>query len=349
MTGKRWWTLLLFLFVFPASTNYKLEGFSVGNAGGAQIGSSNYSLNGVAGEAGSNQMVGNSFGLGAGLVFTQLANVPKITLTNPSNYYNKLQFTLDTQNNPSDATYAIAISKDNFATTQYIKKDGTVGTSLAFTDYQTYSQWGGGSGSLVVGLDVGTTYTVKAKARQGNYSETGWGPISLSGTVNPTLTFGLNVGATYAVNPPPYDVSFGDLQPSVVTNSQQDVWVDFATNATSGGNVFVYGQNGGLYSSTVGYTIPAMNGSLGGVNEGFGAQGVGTSQGGGGPMVINSPYDGAGDVVGITDTTIRPIFSSVAPLTSGRGSFVLKAKASSDTPAASDYTEVLTVIGSANF
>ncbi len=346
---RNYWWLFLF-FVLPASTNYKLEGFSLGSAGGGQVGSSNYSINGVAGEVGGNPIVGSSYGIGPGLVFAELANVPKITVDNPGNYYNKLHFVVDTQGNPGDALYAIAISSDNFVTTQYIKSDGTIGSSLAFTDYQNYNAWGGSTGSVVSGLLGSTTYSFKAKAWQGKYSETNWGPVATGATVAPTLTFEIDVSATDTHTLPPYAISLGDLYPSNVVNSPVYVWVSLDTNAASGGGVFIYGQNGGLKSVTAGYTIATVNGDLssGGIAEGYGVQGVGATQTAG-QFLILSPYNGSGNVIGSVNTLVNQIFTATTPVTSGRAHFLVKAKSSTSTPEASDYSESMTVIASANF
>ena len=53
-----------------------------------------------------------------------------------------------------------------------------------------------------------------------------------------------------------------DLNPGSLVTSSDHVWVSLDTNAGNGGSVFVYGQNGGLYSVTSGYTISAVAGDL---------------------------------------------------------------------------------------
>ena len=116
------------------------------------------------------QMVGNSYDLGAGLMFIQQSNVPMAaSFSNVDNSSNKLHLIIDDQGNPSDTIYAVAISPDSFVTTYYVKSDHTVGTSLTITDYQTYDLWGGASGIDVVGLEASTTYSVKIKAMQGRF------------------------------------------------------------------------------------------------------------------------------------------------------------------------------------
>jgi hypothetical protein len=113
--------------------------------------------------------------------------------------------------------------------------------------------------------------------------------------------------------------------------------------------VFVYGQNGGLYSLSAGSTIAALSGDLSTLPKGFGSQGVGATQNSGGPINIASPYNTINDVVGITDTTVRPIFLSENPVSAGRARFLVKAKVDITTPTADDYSETLTVIAAANY
>lgn len=339
-----------FLFVFPASTNYQLKGYGFGGGGEENMTSTNYAANALSGEVSSSQLVGANYNLGSGLAFEIMANVPPVpTLSNPSNYYNKLHLLLDTGNNPTDTLFAIAISTDNFTTTNYVQNDNTVGGALGIEDYQTYAVWGGGSGFDIIGLASSTTYKVKVKAFQGKFSESGYGPVATAATVSPQLSFDIDVSATDTDTNPPFATVFPALTAGSVQDSPEKIWVDFATNANNGGRVYIYGQNAGLKSDAVATTIPSASGDLTSASSGFGAQGSTAAQVSGGPFSILSPYNGASQVVGIIDTSIREIFSTSAPIVGGRGSLVLKAKASAVTPAAGDYTEVLTMIASANY
>jgi hypothetical protein len=93
----------------PATSNYQLNSYGFGSGGTANSSTSNYSLEGITGEV-SGQTAGTSnYSTKPGFVETQQANVPKVTITNPSNYYDKLKFVIDEQNNPSDAKYALQI------------------------------------------------------------------------------------------------------------------------------------------------------------------------------------------------------------------------------------------------
>jgi hypothetical protein len=338
------------LFAFPASTNFQLKDFGYGGGGVANGTSTNYAIEGIAGEQNATELSGTTYDLGPGLQFTNQANVPLApTFTNPANYYNKLRLTLATGGNPSDTLFAIAISTDNFTTTNYVQSDNTVGAALGLEDYQTYSAWGGGSGFLIIGLTASTTYKVKVKAWQGKFTETGYGPEATAATVGARLTFDIDVSASDTDTGPPYTTNIGSLIAGTVTDSPEKIWVDFDTNGESGGRVYVVASNAGLQSSRAGYTISSVTGNLTSLSEGFGAQGSSATQSAGGPFAVATAYNLASNNVAVTDTTIREIFTSSAPVTSARGSFLLKAKSSAVTPAASDYTETLTVLASASF
>ena len=343
MKGKFRFILLFSFLAFPVGGQYKLDGYNFGGGGSNEIGSSNYSIQGRIG--------GINDGMMAGLAFERQANVPKApTIYNDGSYYNQLKITLDNSSNPSDTKFAIAVSKDNFVTTKYVNfADYTLGDTLTMTSYRSYSDWGGSSGFMLLGLDVGTTYAAKVKAMQGKYSETQYGPVASGSTVISALTFDIDVAETDSETNSPYLISLGDLIPGSIYSSNQKVWVDFETNTTSGGNVYIYGTNGGLYSVTANASIGTTAADLATIGHGFGVQAVNATQTSGGPLSINGLYSGSGEVVGLTDSVVRTIFSSSGAVTGGRASFVVKAKADNSIPAASDYSETLVVVASANY
>lgn len=338
----------LFLAALPSSANYSLNSYGFGSGGTAGSTSANYGLNATAGEQAGSASSAN-YNLGAGEKYLKQANVPTITLANNARWYNKLLVTIGPQNNPSDALYAIAISSDNFTTTQYIKSDHTVGSTLAFSDYATYAGWGSASGVYIVSLSDTTTYQVKAKAYRGAYTESGYGPAASANTSPPLLTFDIDVAATDISTNPPYLVDMGELLANSVIDSTNRVWATLDTNAESGGIVYVSGQNAGLKSSAANYTIASSSGDLSALAEGFGAQIASTAQSSGGPLSGAATYAVAGANIGVTDSQIRNIFTSSSPIISGRGSFILKAKSKDQTPSSQDYQEILTVIASASF
>lgn len=336
----------------PVSPSYKLESYDVGTGGSAGSSSSTYSSSSISGSQGQGtESTGTTFSAGTGLVPTQTANVPPApTVTNPANYYNKLHIVIDNGGNASDATFAVAISPDGFSpTTNYVQNDQTVGAVLGTEDWQTYAAWGSGSGFDVIGLLPDTTYTVKVKAEHGDFTESAYSATANASTIGASLTFDIDVSASDTETGPPYSVVFGSLAAGSVVDSPSKIWIDLDTNAESGGTVFIASQNVGLSSTAAAHTIAAATGNLAALTEGFGAQNASATQSGGGPLTAQSPYDGISDNVGITDDTLRQFYVSANPIVAGRGSVLLKARSATDTPAANDYTDILTLIASASF
>lgn len=327
----------------PSSSSYQLPNYGFGSGGTSNSTSSNYKLNATTGETSNVESTSTNYKTRSGLNNTQQAHVPIATLSNPSNYYNKLKFVITPGANASDTKFSIAISSDNFVTTQYIKSDNTVGNTKVIGDYQTYASWGGSTGQLVVGLTPNTTYKVKVNAFQGSFTETEYGPLTTATTSTPSITFDIDVSASNSETSPPYATSFGGLLPATVTDAAEKVWIDLDTNAESGAKVYVSSVNGGLRSATENFTLTSATADLASAGTGFGAQGSSVTQTSGGPLSISAPYNVATQNVGILNPTVREIFSSSTPIIAGRGSFLLKGKAAALTPAASDYQDTLTL------
>lgn len=337
------------LAALPSSNNYELHNYGFGSGGTSNSSSTNYSLEGTTGEVGGSQSGSTNFRLRPGNSNTQQSYVPTATLDNPANYYNKLHFAINPGDNPSTAKYSIAISTDNFATTQYVQSDNTVGPSRGLEDYQTYAAWGSGSGQLITGLTYSTTYKIKVNSTQGNFTETEYGPEATAATVAPSITFDIDIASGDSDSNPPYDVSLGNLLPATVIDAPDKIWVDLETNADSGAKVYISSANGGLTSAVKSYTINSATANLAGATTGYGAQGSTATESSGGPLSIVSPYNGAGQNVGVLDSLIREIFSTSSPITAGRGSLILKAKSSAQTPSSDDYEDTVTLTAAASF
>ena len=242
--------LVLVAAALPASTDYHLGSYGFGSGGTAGTSSGNYSINGIAGDAASGQSASSNYKAGNGVNYQQQADVPLATLSNDASWYNKLRLTVTPNGNPTTAKYAVAISSDNFATTQYINADLTLGTTLHSSNFQTYSTWGSAAGVVIRGLQPSTVYTAKAAAYTGNYTQSSFGPASIGTTTSaPQLSFRIDVSATDQATSPPYVVAFGNLLAGNVNSSPVRVWVSLDTNAESGGLVYVDDQNGGLAST----------------------------------------------------------------------------------------------------
>lgn len=334
----------------PASSNYQLNNYDYGSGGTGGSSSTNYRLNATTGEVSNTQSSSGNFNVRSGDSNEQQADVPPApAFTNPADYYNKLHFVIDPATNPSDTKFSIAISTDNFVTTSYVQSDNTVGAVKGIEDYQTYAAWGGISGQLITGLAPSTTYWIKVNAFQGNFTETEYGPSATAATVAPSITFDIDVAATDTETNSPFVTSFGDLLPANVTTASARVWVDIQTNAEAGAKIYLSSANTGLTSSSKSFTISSATADLSSASSGYGAQGSNATQSSGGPLTISAPYNVTAQNVGIINSALREIFSSAAPVTAGRASFQLMAKATALTPASDDYSDTLTVVAAASF
>lgn len=219
----------------PQSTTYEIKDYTFGGGGTSEAGadSTNYTLFGTAGEIDNGALDSTSYTLGGGLTYTLKADVPAApTFTNPSQNYDRLKFIIDEGGNPSDATYAIAISTDNFSSdTRYIQNDNTIGASLGSEDWQSYANWGGATGEYVTGLLQNTTYYIKVKAERGNFTESQYSATSSVTTSTPSLTFGLDAAS----------LTFNNLDSgNSYTDSSKTTVLTTSTNAYNG--YIVYGR-----------------------------------------------------------------------------------------------------------
>jgi len=329
----------------PSSGSYQLLDYGFGSGGVATSSSNNFMLQGITGEIETGSPSSSNFILWPGLTYNLQPNVPFAPIfTNPSNYYNKLQLSMNQSNNSTDTTYAIGISTDGFVNNiQYVQTDGTLNLSPIF---QTYAIWQPSSNPvMIIGLTPGTTYYARVAARRGTFTQGMLGPTAIAATVNPTFTFSLQTSTS---TNPPFSIGIGVVNAGQVTTSWQSVTTTISTNANNGGTVYLYGTNAGLVSATAGnYKINSASSDLSSVLQGYGAQGTSVS---GAPMELLSPYNVVGNSVGILDSTKRPFADSTGQqVTNGSASFQLKAKASTTTPSANDYSDTLTVIASGSF
>lgn len=343
------WGLLIPIILFaapPTSTNYTLKTYNIGTGGGTST-STNYGLQaGTGSQSGSVQSSTNYSLQSDGRGVTN-ANVPPApTFTNPSNYYDRLQLTIATGNNPSDTKYLIAISDDDFVTTRYVQTDNSIGLSQAVANYQTYTAWGGASGFLVLGLSPSTSYKVKVKALQGAYTGSAFGPTASASTVAPSVTFSVSTTLTAT---PPFAVTFTGLSAGVVTNGSADGLIDLSSNANNGGGVYVKDASTGLYSTLANSTLSSSTADLSSANTGYGAQIIAASQTSGGPFVGQAPFNGAGNNVGGLSTALQQLLGSSGPINGGSATLRLKAKTDSLTPSAPDYSDTVTLVAAMSF
>jgi hypothetical protein len=323
---------------FSSSSTYSLKSYSVGPGGTNSAASSTYQTQSNVGEQSNGSSSSTTYTSHNGAIQAEQLNVPVApTLSNGSNtYYNMLNFTINTTNEPSDATYAVAVSTtSNFATTNYIQASDLLGSGQVYQACNV-SGWGTSCSDNLGGLAVNTTYYFKVAAMEGKFTNTEFGAVASISTVNPSITF--------SVSPSSY--GFGTFVPNVVVTST-NLSFTFATNAVSGGNVYVSGQNGGFKSSA--HTIAAVSANLATQSEGFGVQGTNPGESSGGPLSVVSPYNGTGNTVGIESSNPANIFTTSNPIVGGIANANVQVKAAYTDPTSGSYQEVLTFVASASF
>jgi len=323
----------------PSSTNYTLKAFDFGNGGGSGS-STSYSLNGMTNGQTGNTITSTAYLAQPGLAATINANVPPApTFTNPSSYYERLKLVVAIGGNPTSTKYAIAISDDNFVTTRYVRSDNTVGTTLTIANYQTYSLWGGAGGFYILGLQPNTTYKVKIKAINGNFSETAYGPVATASTVNPSVTFAV---ATTLSGTPPFAANFTSLPAGSVFAANADAILALTTNALFGGAIYASDSYAGLKSTAASYTINSLTADLSTTGSGYGAQVISASQTSGGPIAPATPYNGGADSVGALATLLQPIITTTSAVSGATATVRLKARTDALVPSTNDYIDTLT-------
>ena len=341
---------LLFFGQLPTTTNYSLQSYGFGSGGTANSTTGNYALSGITGDLSGQTATTTNYTLKPGYTETQQANVPKVTLTNPSSYYDKLKFVIDQQNNPSDALYALQVciggdwTPTCGGTTMYVQNDNTLGSSLVLADYQTYSAWGGAGGANIIGLSPSTTYYIRAKATQGKFTESAYGPSSNAATVGQQISFCLYTNANCGLGG--HSESLSLLANTVTTSG--NIGVDFSTNADSGGSVYIYSTGSLTSSSRPGTPISSVSAGnttdLSSAAKGYGAQVTSAPA-----LTVNPPYNGSGNIVGSLATTVQTMLNSTSPIASSSSQIQLQAKPDNVTNAAGDYADTVTIIAAASF
>ena len=222
----------------PSSTNYELEQYGFDSGGGDNSTSSNFNLFGEAGGLELNNISSTNYAVNAGLTETLQTDVPSApTFTNPATNYDRLKCVINTGDNPTDTLYAIAISDDDFTTTNYVQNDNTIGPILGSEDWQTYSNWGGSTGVFIRSLTQDTTYRIKVKAKRGDFTESDYGPTASATTSVPSMTFGISAA----------NLAFNNLNSgNNYTDDSKSTTLTTSTNAYNG--YAVYGRETGPLS-----------------------------------------------------------------------------------------------------
>jgi hypothetical protein len=109
---------------------------------------------------------------GERVAFWTLANVPSAPTVN-----NATASTIDVAVNVNGNPAATEFCINETSTANYVQANGTLGAGAV---WQTASAWGT---KTVISLGTGNTYTFKVKARNGDNTETAYGPVAAAQTV----------------------------------------------------------------------------------------------------------------------------------------------------------------------
>lgn len=235
---------MLLLLAYPAladtlsSTNYQVEDATT-DGGGGLSNSTNYQSVDAIGDTSDSGSSSSNYKSLLGFLWPAHPGIPGTpTLTNTGGtLYNTLDFVIATGNNSTDTVYAIAISSDNFTTTNYIQIDDTIASTEA---WQTYANWGSGTGERVVNLQQNTAYKIKVKARHGIDTDTGFSATASATTSQSSLTISFAgvttatvvAGETTTITSTANAIAYGSLvvgTPAVAAHT-----ITVTTNATSG-------------------------------------------------------------------------------------------------------------------
>lgn len=169
--------------------------------------------------------------------------------------------------------------------------------------------------------------------------------IVVTATVGPSFTF--TIGSNTA--------NLGTLTTGAVSAGAGNS-VTVLTNAPGGWIAWMRSLNVGLTSASAATTIPtagtidAAPSTLVAGTEGYVADvDLTADAGSGGTVTIDPEYDGGANAGGTLSTTYQPIASSTGPANGDVVTIVPKAAISGLTPAGTDYTDTLTIVGAGVF
>lgn len=164
--------------------------------------------------------------------------------------------------------------------------------------------------------------------------------IAVTATVPPTFSFSLS-GSTD---------TFSSLSTSVVTASATPRVATVSTNAKNGWQVWAKDSNTGLASSSASHTIPTNCSAGAGTNttlttsaEGYNT-GVAVSTG-----TLNTVFTGGTSRGGGLCTNYQSLVTGTAPVNNATVTLTNNVSIIGSTPAATDYTDTITVVGAGLF
>jgi len=260
-------------------------------------------------------------------------------------------FTVNTTNLawPTGGTAWPSIATANNVTSQSVtfpSGDLTVGTLYCFnwansSAVQTKSSATSSNTGTITTKDAGSATIDLATYATATISDD---QLSVSASVPQAFSFALSANSDL----------LGSMSTGAVTISPTPRTVTINTNSKSGWMVWAKDSATGLNSPTASYTLssttPGTNSTLSAGTEGYNLGVTGTQAGGSGTLAVAAPFVGtATGQGGGLDTTQRIIASSNG--TASNAVMTLKNNAAIGplTPAASDYGDVVTIVGAGLF
>ncbi len=180
--------------------------------------------------------------------------------------------------------------------------------------------------------------------------------VSITATVNSSITFDIDTATTDTNSATPYSVALGAITTAAPVGSNHStinsIWVDLDTNATGGAAISVSSANAALKSVvTPADTIPSATATMANATANYGIC-VNNISG----LTEVSPYNGAtctatpvGNTVGGLTVAAQNMFTVAGPLASGRGEIFVDAENAIGTVAHPDYADTLTLIATGTF
>jgi hypothetical protein len=317
------------------STNYKIQGETFNTTGTINTSAGGYKMDQNAGEAFTQKLESANYDARSGHNYEILANVPLApTVTNVTSYdYDRLRVKLNltgTVDQTNGTLFAIQVSTDNFASSiLYVQSDNTLSPTLGIEDYQDYATWGGGSGVTVTGLSANTTYSFRARAFNGDATESEWGPTASAATAAQTLSLIATAGTCSPTGSVTASaISFDavavatPITCSHTLTSTTNAYTGFITTVATNQNGLTAGSND-IDPFTGSWAVPAPWSSPSGVAPNVNSGWIGyttndtTIETAGG----TNPFAGATKYAAF-ESTAREVSSSTSPATGGQSNDV---------------------------
>ncbi len=171
--------------------------------------------------------------------------------------------------------------------------------------------------------------------------------ISVTASVSASMTFSLDANSAALGNISSGTTTAASAITETVSTNARNGWVSWVISGTNGG-----GGIGALHSTIANADIDSP-GSHDGTPETLSSSGgyvLDVNTGSGSPTVAAEYDGGTADAGGhISQSQFRQIAHATTPANANTVSLVVKARSSVTTPAASDYTDTLTVVAAGSF